>query len=188
MQKLTQKEAIARFKAVHGDKYDYSLVKYRGQKEEIDIICPTHGVFSQRADHHWDGCECPRCKFNKRKKTIYGLGTNDLDEKVFGMKSYRVWRGVLQRCSGNLDNNRYPTYRGCAVCDEWRLFSVFKKWFDENYIEGYELDKDILVKGNRVYSPETCCFVPKEINVLFSKNKRVIIYKLTHRLSAYAKV
>ena len=43
----------------------------------------------------------------------------------------------------------------------------FKEWFDENYVEGWHLDKDILVKGNKVYSSETCCFVPNEINVMF---------------------
>ena len=51
-----------------------------------------------------------------------------------------------------------------------------KKWFDENYIEGYELDKDILVEGNRIYSPETCCFVPKEINRLFENKSKRLYY------------
>lgn len=59
-----------------------------------------------------------------------------------------------------------PTYEGCTVCDEWLYFSNFKKWFDENYIEGFQLDKDIIIRGNKVYSPQTCCFVPKEINII----------------------
>lgn len=52
------------------------------------------------------------------------------------------------------------------------MFSNFKRWFDEHYIDGWHLDKDILVKGNKVYSPETCCFVPQEINGLFAKSNK----------------
>lgn len=50
------------------------------------------------------------------------------------------------------------------------FFSNFAEWFDKHHVEGWELDKDILVSGNRTYSPETCCFVPHEINVLFRCN------------------
>ena len=57
------------------------------------------------------------------------------------------------------------------MCDEWLRFSNFKRWFDKNYEEGYYLDKDILVNGNKVYSPETCCFVPHEINELIETRK-----------------
>ena len=62
-------------------------------------------------------------------------------------------------------------------------FQNFKAWFDKWNVEGYELDKDILFKGNTVYSPETCCFVPSVINSLFinAKNHRgdcpVVVYK-----------
>ena len=62
---------------------------------------------------------------------------------------------------------RHPTYKDVTVCEEWHNFQNFAKWFEDNYVEGFELDKDILVKGNKIYSPETCCFVPKEINSLF---------------------
>ena len=59
------------------------------------------------------------------------------------------------------------------MCDEWLTFSNFEKWFsdpDNGYFERYHLDKDILVKGNKIYSPNTCCFVPQEINSLFIKD------------------
>lgn len=73
---------------------------------------------------------------------------------------------MLERCYDQKYHQKEPTYIGCSVCGEWKYFSNFKRWFDENYIEGYQLDKDILVKGNKIYSPETCCFVPQEINYL----------------------
>ena len=68
-----------------------------------------------------------------------------------------------------------PTYRGCLVAEEWHNFQVFAKWFHENYkpeyMQNWHLDKDILVKGNKIYSPETCCFIPVEINLLLGKSK-----------------
>ena len=88
--------------------------------------------------------------------------------------SYIVWTGILERCYSEKERYKYPTYEKCEICDEWCNFEVFEKWFTENYYEiGEErmhLDKDILVKGNKIYSPETCVFVPQKINVLFVKS------------------
>ena len=89
-------------------------------------------------------------------------------------KSYSVWSGMLNRCY----NKKHPNkaYIGCSVCEEWYNYTNFEKWFDENYYtidgEEIELDKDILIRGNKIYSPDTCIFVPKRINSLFiSLNK-----------------
>jgi hypothetical protein len=69
---------------------------------------------------------------------------------------------------------KFNTYLDCSVCEEWHNYQSFCEWFDENYytIEGENvaLDKDILHKGNKIYSPENCCFVPQSINSLFTKN------------------
>lgn len=81
--------------------------------------------------------------------------------------AYNIWHSMMERCYAGL-NDKFPSYIDCTVCDEWHDFSNFKDWFEANYIEGYELDKDILIKGNKVYSPDTCCFVPKTINAFFS--------------------
>lgn len=111
----------------------------------------------------------------KRRSLVYGIGINDADfivnEGGKQVTSYHVWADILYRChtaKGHLD---CPAYTDCYICEEWKRYSSFKKWFDENYVEGYQLDKDILVKGNRVYSPDTCCFVPNDINMLLSKSK-----------------
>lgn len=91
-----------------------------------------------------------------------------------GRKIYTVWRDMFRRCYENSIQNKNPTYKSCKVIKEWNNFQVFAEWYKNNYIEGFQLDKDILVKGNKIYSPETCCFVPHEINSLFTKkgNKR----------------
>ena len=159
---------------VHGDKYKYdTITDFKGIKYKVPIICPKHGVFEQTPDAHIHGEGCPICWSERRKKTVCGVGINDYDGNIRPngvlLQSYQTWQGMIKRCYGETDLKRRPTYRNCSVCDEWLYFSNFKKWFDnlENgYIDGYALDKDILVKGNKVYSPDACCFVPNDLNVM----------------------
>ena len=107
--------------------------------------------------------------------TVYGIGINDFDGnvRINGkiIKSYDQWKNMLSRCYDPKMHKIEPSYIKCEVCEEWKLFSNFKKWFDENYVEGYQLDKDILFKGNKIYSQNTCCFVPQEVNKLFTNRK-----------------
>ena len=87
-------------------------------------------------------------------------------------KEYQTWMNMFHRCYRGDRSTRLLSYVDCEVDEFFHSFGNFEKWvkdqkgFDQ---EGWHLDKDILVKGNRVYSPETCCFVPKEINLLFTK-------------------
>lgn len=81
-------------------------------------------------------------------------------------KKYKVWYDMIMRCYSKKYLYKNPTYIGCEVDSRWLNYQVFADWFEDNYVEKYELDKDILVRGNKVYSPETCCFVPHSINAL----------------------
>lgn len=89
-------------------------------------------------------------------------------------KEYKLWRAMLQRCYGESYKKRQRTYEGCYVCEDWLNFQNFAKWVNENYYtipnSKVQLDKDILFPGNKLYSPDFCCFVPIEINLVFSKN------------------
>ena len=82
---------------------------------------------------------------------------------------YNIWMAMKQRCNSDSLHLKHPSYNDCYICEEWLDFQKFSKWFDENYIENYQLDKDLLVKGNKLYSPNTCCFVPQEINLAIIK-------------------
>lgn len=83
--------------------------------------------------------------------------------------AYTSWKGMLERCYKEKVRYMYPTYIDVYVCDEWHNYQIFCEWYYQHYKEGYQLDKDILVRGNKVYSPDTCCLVPSEINKLFTK-------------------
>ena len=109
--------------------------------------------------------------------SVYGVGiiglesTTDENGKI--LDSYKCWCSMLSRCYSAKVQEKHPTYKGCRVCNKWLYYPNFKKWYDNNYykIENKtsQLDKDILVKGNKIYSPETCVFVPNFINTLFTK-------------------
>lgn len=111
---------------------------------------------------------------SKKKNLIYNVGivTNDdiISENGKSLKSYITWRAMIHRCY-SIYNGDF-SYRDCSVCDEWLYYANFKKWFDENYHEGYHLDKDILKEHNKVYSPETCCFVPPLLNMMIVTKQR----------------
>ena len=104
----------------------------------------------------------------KYNKLVQGVGDNDYDglTTINGkpQKFYTTWLGMLMRCYNETVHINQPRYSGCSVCDEWKSLTKFKEWFDVNYKDGYSLDKDLLVKGNKIYSPDTCIFLPIEIN------------------------
>lgn len=172
--KLTTEDFISKARLVHGDKYDYSKVEYIGTHTKVCVICSTHGEYWTIPCDHLHKHGCPHCAREKQKELVYGVGINDL-LYTRGTPSYQAWTSMLKRCYSNKYQNKKSTYMGCTVCDEWLLFSNFKKWFDSpnnNYQQGFQLDKDILVKGNKIYSPHTCCIVPASINTLFTNRKK----------------
>jgi len=109
------------------------------------------------------------------EKLIYGAGINDSDcnisKAVNGRRIicpfYRVWIAMLERCYSDKYKNKRPTYIECTTSEEWRSFMGFKKWMEVQEWEDRSLDKDIIIYGNKLYSPETCAFVRAETNNLF---------------------
>ncbi len=89
------------------------------------------------------------------------------------VRSYVAWRHMIGRCYCPKTQKKQPTYIGCSVTDEWLDYQVFAEWFceQEHSDIGYDLDKDLLVVGNKVYSPETCSFIPRELNSILTDCK-----------------
>jgi hypothetical protein len=116
---------------------------------------------------------------NPYDKTIYGvaytgegihklsLGTNK------NTIEYKTWHNMLGRCF--IPKRQRGAYEGCIVCDEWLNFQNYAQWYKDNYYEvrneRMEIDKDILHKGNKIYSPEICVFIPQRINLLLINRK-----------------
>ena len=113
---------------------------------------------------------------------MYGVGINDADYAVVKMETigyvngkrklklvwfcpfYRTWKSMLERCYSIKLQERCPTYKGCAVSDEWLVFSNFKSWMEKQDFVDKQLDKDLLIGGNKVYSSEACVFVSGVVN------------------------
>lgn len=138
----------------------------------VSVTCPEHGDFSPIPYNFiYNKSGCPICAKEALKHIIFGVGVNDLpnESKTY---AYVVWRSMIARCYSEKELQKNPAYEGCTVCEEWTLFSNFKKWFIDTYKDGCQLDKDIIKKGNKTYCPEFCCWVPRRVNVLLTNRRR----------------
>ena len=128
---------------------------------------------------------------SKPRVPLYGVGINDADyviakhrqleeRLVSGRKKqqliwicpyYQRWSSLLKRCYSKKTHKKCPTYKDCTVCEEWLTFSVFKAWMETQDWKGKQLDKDLVYRGNKLYSPTTCVFIRKEINIFLTDNK-----------------
>ena len=134
------------------------------------------------------------------KRTVFGVGYSSegpykktVNRKT--TKAYANWQNMLKRCYCPKEHSRKPTYLNCTAVDEWHDYQAFAKWHEDNYIEGYQLDKDIVNPGNKIYGPNTCYYVPSQINNVLSDSKAirgdlpqgVSLYKSTGRYVVHIK-
>jgi len=101
--------------------------------------------------------------------SVCGVGIVGVDNinvhKEERKRCYGVWRDMISRCYSKTCKN----YKNVTVCNEWHNFQNFAVWFYDNYIKGYDLDKDLLSDvNNKIYSPSTCIFIPHKINVFIA--------------------
>ena len=151
-----------------------TIIKYRNAND-IDILFEEYNWITKHSSYNNFKNGLIKCPYDK---SIYGLGyigegkyKSRKDGKM--TKCYSEWIGMMQRCYDSVSLEKNSTYKDCEVEEYFFNFQNFGKWFEKNYYECNEeqmhLDKDILVKGNKVYSPDTCIFVPQTINKLFVK-------------------
>jgi hypothetical protein len=102
-----------------------------------------------------------------------GEGKYKVSENGIETKVYPIWKSMIKRCYSEKWLKEHPSYIECAVSEEWLNFQNFAQWYNENHyeVDGEKmcLDKDILVKGNKIYSSDTCIITPERINNLFVK-------------------
>lgn len=114
------------------------------------------------------------------KKLKYGIGYNSRTKHRSSIdgnmtKSYTTWSCMIQRCYDPKYHLKTPTYIDCYVDERWHDFQDFAEWYENHEYSGlgFTLDKDILTPDNKAYSPETCCFVPQEVNKLLNNRRNV---------------
>jgi len=113
----------------------------------------------------------------RKRSLVFGVGVNDWVGKVNvggkKIREYKLWQSMLQRCFDEKYKQNYPTYEGVTCSKDWLSMTKFIE--DVSQMKGYgfdgwALDKDIIQKGNKLYSKDTCCFVPHEVNMLLVKS------------------
>jgi len=113
---------------------------------------------------------------NPGRPSVFGVGYYGIGEHVSKIngkhtRAYRRWNDMLKRGYCPKEKARYPTYSDCSVAAEWHNFQVFAEWFYEqpnSTRKGFALDKDLMVWGNKIYSKDTCSFVPEQINTILN--------------------
>ena len=108
--------------------------------------------------------------------SVYGIGVfgNKYPSRVNGVKTkeYKLWHSMLVRCYSDTIKKKHPTYEGCEVSDNFKSYEYFYEWCHSQIGFGnkdWHLDKDLLVKGNKIYSEDSCVFIPQEVNTLLTK-------------------
>ena len=107
-----------------------------------------------------------------KKRLVFGVGVNDADYpvnprvagKIKACPYYTAWTSMLRRAYSAVYQVNQPTYVDVEVSSDWLTFSNFKSWMEQQDWEGKSLDKDLLLKGNKLYGPEFCMFVPQSVN------------------------
>ena len=109
-------------------------------------------------------------------KLVYGVGVCDKGKHIACIagkktKVYSVWSDMLRRCCSQKFKDKWPTYADCCVSENFKSFQYFAEWCSYQVgfgVKGYALDKDILFRGNKIYSEDTCVFIPHEVNSVLS--------------------
>lgn len=113
----------------------------------------------------------------KRRAWFMELSLSE-DSKRRGLSktSRSIWKSMMNRCY-DPKGKAYSRYggSGVVVCKEWKEYDNFLVWFKDNYIEGFALDKDLLVNGNKIYSPDTCVFIPPTLNSLLAHPETPVV-------------
>jgi len=153
---------------------DYTAEVIDGGSKAGDCTCKIE-------DHIFE------CQVDNLKKGVYKypfhpsvhgkgyIGVGEYKTSINGKhtKVYQVWRSMLRRVYDEKYLIKYPTYRNATICKEWHNFQVFAKWVSEesNFREGWQLDKDLMSKDTKGYSPETCTFISQKLNSFLANNR-----------------
>ena len=154
---------------------DFKIIKYNDSRNVVIQFLKTGFETVARFD---------RIKSGKAKDpyvpSVYGVGITGTKYQptINGVntKEYALWQSMLRRCYSDAYKKKHPTYEGCEVSDNFKSYEYFYEWCNKQIGFGndgngnpFHLDKDLLIKGNKVYDENTCIFIPSEINLVLVK-------------------
>lgn len=147
-----------------------TIVRYKN-RHDIDVQFEDGSVVRNKDYYNFQNGAIKHLNYpTYLNKGYFGYGKYTSRDSTTHNKTmeYTTWGSMLTRCYSDKYQQLFPSYIGCTVCDEWLNFQNFAEWFNQNYYEipneTMELDKDILSHDNKIYSPDTCCFIPSYIN------------------------
>lgn len=147
----------------------FVVIEYNGCNDvKVKFVDSSYTTFSTTSNIRSGSVK------DKMSPSVYGVGVVGVDPISTNQKphqEYVFWNSMLQRCYDLSYKLKRPTYIGCTSSNNFKYYPYFKDWCNKQVgfgNKGWCLDKDILVKGNKLYSEDTCCFVPREINSLFA--------------------
>ena len=152
---------------------DFKIVKYNDTSNvEIQFVNTGYEMVTQLGNIRNGKVKDPYTP------SVYGIGVlgAKYQAKINGVitKEYDLWQSMLERCYSDTYKKKNQTYIACEVSDKFKSYEYFYEWCCNQIgfgVDGFELDKDLLIKGNKVYNESTCVFLPKEINSLLTKRK-----------------
>ena len=169
---ISYKDCVGKvFKSLNSG--DFKMVKYNNKTNVVIQFLKTGYETTVRLtnirngyvkDRHLPSVYNVGILGTKYQTTINGVQT----------KEYELWNSMLTRCYSNTYKKKYPTYEGCEVSDNFKSYEYFYEWCHKQIgfgNEGWQLDKDLLTKGNKLYSENTCVFLPNEINSLLTRRE-----------------
>ena len=150
---------------------DFKVLKYNNAKDvEIQFLTTGFEMFARLGDIRKGEVKDPYLP------SVYGVGIvgTKYPITIDGVKTkeYVLWQNMLKRCYSDAYQKKHPTYKDCEVSENFKSFEYFYEWCQKQIgfgNEGWHLDKDLLTKGNKVYSEDSCIFIPNEINLLLTK-------------------
>ena len=155
---------------------DFKIVKYNDSYNvEIQFLKTGYETVARLGHIKSGGVKDPY------SPSVYGVGITGTKypSKINGVitKEYVLWHSMLVRCYSDNFKSKYPTYESCEVSDKFKSYEYFYEWChkqigfnNDGNGNPFHLDKDLLVKGNKVYSEDSCVFIPKNINLLLTKS------------------
>lgn len=157
------------------------LMKIVECKDKANIIVEFQDKYKARVNTQYSNFKKGSVK-NPYHPSVYGIGIIGTKYPVSinckKIKEYNVWQSMLQRCFSMSYKEKRTAYKDTTCCDEWLNYENFYEWLHnqpnfDKWHKGkrWATDKDILVKGNKTYSPDTCCLIPQNVNCLFLKRE-----------------